>query len=140
MTKGETLWVLLPTGQRSSGEWIDDTLRTRAEEQGLLDRLNQVGAFPRQRIEVVRGPNADGVVNEMFYRRGWAAGLPLLPPTTHRGGGVCRVGGQPPNKKRGGAEPVWGGGARGKVSLNPGLAGGGEGTHPGGVWGRGAAH
>ena len=54
VSEGETLWVLLPTGQRSTGEWIDDTLRTRAEEQGLLDRLNQVGAFPRQRIEVVR--------------------------------------------------------------------------------------
>ena len=30
----EALWVVLPTGQRASGEWIDDTLRRRAEESG----------------------------------------------------------------------------------------------------------
>ena len=32
----DALWVLLPPGQRASGEWIDDTLRQRAEEKGLL--------------------------------------------------------------------------------------------------------
>ncbi|MBT5193432.1 MAG: hypothetical protein HOM07_13875, partial [Rhodospirillaceae bacterium] len=63
MSEGQSLWILLPTGQRASGEWIDDTLRDRADEQGLLDRLTQVAAFPRQRVEVVRGPNAEGQVN-----------------------------------------------------------------------------
>ncbi|MBT6985012.1 MAG: hypothetical protein HN956_11740, partial [Rhodospirillaceae bacterium] len=81
MSEGDALWVLLPTGQRASGEWIDDTLRARAEEQGMLDRLTQVAAFPRQRVEVVRGPNASAEVNEMFYRRGWTDGLPIVPPT-----------------------------------------------------------
>ena len=123
VTKGETLWVLLPTGQRSSGEWIDDTLRTRAEEQGLLDRLNQVGAFPRQRIEVVRGPNADGVVNETFYRRGWTDGLPIVPPTTNRVDGMLRVGGQPRNKVLGEAEPLRGVVTVEKVAINAVMAG-----------------
>ena len=84
MSNGDSLWILLPTGQRASGEWIDDTLHSRASEQGLLDRLTQVAAFPRQRVEVVRGPNAEGQVNEMFYRRGWADGLPIVPPTMAR--------------------------------------------------------
>ena len=115
--------MLLPTGQRSTGEWIDDTLRTRAEEQGLLDRLNQVGAFPRQRIEVVRGPNADGVVNEMFYRRGWTDGLPIVPPTTNRVDGMLRAGGQPRNKMLGEAEPLKGVVTIEKVAINAVMAG-----------------
>ena len=48
------LWVLMPSGQRSSGEWIDDTLRRRAEEQGLLARTPLAGRFPRHRVEVIR--------------------------------------------------------------------------------------
>ena len=123
VSEGETLWVLLPTGQRSTGEWIDDTLRTRAEEQGLLDRLNQVGAFPHQRIEVVRGPNADGVVNEMFYRRGWTDGLPIVPPTTNRVDGMLRAGGQPRNKVLGEAEPLKGVVTIEKVAINAVMAG-----------------
>ena len=51
VSEGEPLRVLLPTGQRSTGEWIDDTLRTRAEEQGLLDRLKEEALTRR----VVRG-------------------------------------------------------------------------------------
>jgi len=50
----DALWVLLPTGQRASGEWIDDTLRARVEEKGLLARTPRAGQFPRQRVELVR--------------------------------------------------------------------------------------
>ena len=46
----EALWVVLPAGQRASGEWIDDTLRRRAEESGLLSRTPLAGKFPRQRV------------------------------------------------------------------------------------------
>ena len=38
--------MLLPAGQRASGEWIDDTLRARAEETGLLARTPLAGEFP----------------------------------------------------------------------------------------------
>ena len=54
----EALWVVLPTGQRASGEWIDDTLRRRAEESGLLSRTPLAGTFPRHRVEVVRAADA----------------------------------------------------------------------------------
>jgi hypothetical protein len=48
--------VLLPVGQRASGEFIDDTLRVRVEEKGLVARTPLAGEFPRQRVEVVRAP------------------------------------------------------------------------------------
>ena len=93
MSDARSRWILLPTGQRASGEWIDDTLYSRAEEQGLLDRLTQVAAFPRQRVEVVRGADAEARVNEMFYRRGWTDGLPIVAPTMARVDAMLRAGG-----------------------------------------------
>jgi len=123
VSEGQSLWVLLPTGQRASGEWIDDTLRARAEEQGLLDRLTQVAAFPRQRVEVVRGPDADGQVNEMFYRRGWTDGLPIVPPTTTRVDAMLRAGGRPRTQVLGEAEPLKGLVTVEKVAINAVMAG-----------------
>lgn len=79
-----SLWVVNPSGQRASGEWIDDTLRARAEERGLLDRTPFAGRFPRQRIEVVRGDDATEEVNRLFRLRGWTDGLPIVPPTIDR--------------------------------------------------------
>ena len=106
MSRDGSLWVLLPTGQRASGEWIDDTLRSRAEEQGLLDRLTQVADFPRQRVEIVRRPDAEGQVNENFYRRGWTDGLPIVAPTLARVNAMLRAGGAPRNSVLGEAEPL----------------------------------
>jgi len=123
VSEEQSLWILLPTGQRASGEWIDDTLHSRASEQGLLDRLNQVAAFPRQRVEVVRGPNADGQVNEMFYRRGWTDGLPIVPPTMARVDAMLRGGGQPRNMVLGEAQPLQGIVTVEKVAINAVMAG-----------------
>src|SRR5713226_8487096 len=68
----ESLWVLLPAAQRASGEWIDDTLTAR---------FSLAGQFPRNRVEVVRDHDPWARVNELFYRRGWIDGLPIVPPT-----------------------------------------------------------
>jgi hypothetical protein len=80
----DALWVLLPAGQRASGEWIDDTLRARAEEKGLLARTPRAGEFPRQRVELVRDADPVGAVNRLYRERGWTDGLPIVPPTLGR--------------------------------------------------------
>src|SRR5215813_12653821 len=74
----------MPAGQRASGEWIDDTLRARAEEKGLLSRTPLAGQFPRQGVEVVRGADPTAEVNRLFRLRGWTDGLPIVPPTLGR--------------------------------------------------------
>ena len=78
------LWVLMPSGQRASGEWIDDTLRERAAEAGLLAKAPLAARFPRQRVEVVRGADPEAEVNRRFYLRGWSDGLPVTAPTLGR--------------------------------------------------------
>jgi hypothetical protein len=80
----DSLWVLLPAGQRASGEWIDDTLRARAEEKGLLARTPLAGEFPRQRVELIRGADPTAEVNRLYRLRGWTDGLPIVPPTLGR--------------------------------------------------------
>lgn len=84
MTTASALWVVLPSGQRVGGEFIDDTLRARAEEKGMTRRLHGAAQFPRQRVEVFRGERAHEELNEAFYRRGWTDGLPIVPPTLER--------------------------------------------------------
>jgi len=76
--------VLLPAGQRASGEWIDDTLRARAREKGLLARTPLAGEFPRQRVELIRNVDATAEVNRLYRARGWTDGLPIVPPTLGR--------------------------------------------------------
>ena len=84
MAEPPPLWVLLPSGQRASGDWIDDTLRARASEAGLLDKVPLAARFPRQRVEVVRGPDPEAEVSLRFYLRGWTDGLPVVAPTLGR--------------------------------------------------------
>jgi len=76
----DALWLVIPAAQRASGEWIDDTLKERIQEQGLLTKAPLAGNFPRHRIEVIRGRDAWGRANELFYLRGWTDGLPIVPP------------------------------------------------------------
>jgi hypothetical protein len=80
----DSLWVLLPAGQRASGEWIDDTLRARAAEKGLLARTPRAGDFPRQRVEMIRDADPVAAVNRLYRERGWTDGLPIVPPTLAR--------------------------------------------------------
>ena len=123
VSEAAALWVLLPTGQRASGEWIDDTLRNRAEEQGLLARLTMVAEFPRQRVEIVRGPDAESQVNEIFYRRGWTDGLPIVAPTMARVDAMLRAGGERRGLVLGEAEPLKGLVTVEKVAVNAVMAG-----------------
>ena len=84
MAAQQMQWVLIPTAQQRSGAWIDDTLKVRVEERGLLEKTPLVGEFPRQRVEVIRDVDATAAVNARFYQRGWTDGLPIVPPTLSR--------------------------------------------------------
>ncbi len=80
----DSLWIVIPAGQQASGAWIDDTLKERAAEQSMSARVPLAADFPRQRIEVIRGPGAADRLQELFLRRGWSDGLPVVPPTAAR--------------------------------------------------------
>ena len=117
------LWVVLPSGQRASGEWIDDTLRRRAEEQGLLARSPEAGRFPRHRVEVVRDADPAAAVNARFQARGWTDGLPIVPPTLGRVEEMLAVVGRPGTDALGEIEPLRGVASLEKIAANAVMAG-----------------
>ena len=115
-------WVLLPTGQRSSGEWIDDTLKLRVQESGLTERTPLVAQFPRQRVEVIRDAD-DAQVGHLFYRRGWTDGLPIIPPTIGRVEDMLRYATQPAEAIIGALDPLQGVATVEKIAVNAVMAG-----------------
>jgi hypothetical protein len=115
--------VLLPAGQRASGEWIDDTLRARAEEKGLLARTPRAGDFPRQRVELIRDADPVAAVNRLYRDRGWTDGLPIVPPTLGR---VDEMLGRSPLERHavlGEVEPLGGVASVEKIAANAVMAG-----------------
>jgi len=119
----DSLWVLLPAGQRASGEWIDDTLRARAEEKGLLARTPRAGDFPRQRVELIRDPDPVGAVNRLYRERGWTDGLPIVPPTPARVEEMLGAGPLERHAVLGDVEPLGGVASVEKIAVNAVMAG-----------------
>ena len=115
--------MVLPAGQRASGEWIDDTLRRRAEERGLLWRTPLAGNFPRHRVEVVRAADPVDEVNARFEARGWTDGLPVVPPTLGRVQAMCATTARAPEDVLGEVEPLRGLATVEKVAANAVMAG-----------------
>ena len=119
----EALWVVLPTGQRASGEWIDDTLRARVEECGLLARTPLAGKFPRHRVEVIRAADPVDEVNALFEARGWTDGLPITPPTLARVEAMCASTTRASSEMLGEVEPLRGEATVEKIAANAVMAG-----------------
>lgn len=123
MSDDGSLWIVLPAGQQAAGGWIDDTLKQRAAEQGLAAKVPLAADFPRQRIEVVRGPRAEERVQELFLRRGWSDGLPVVPPTVARVKAAMAFAGRAPTEVLGEVEPLKGLATVEKVAANAVMAG-----------------
>jgi hypothetical protein len=119
----ESVWVLVPAGQRASGEWIDDTLRARAEEKGLLARSPRAGEFPRQRVELVRDADPVAAVNRLYRERGWTDGLPIVPPTLGRVDEMVAEGSLERHAVLGEVDPLGGVATVEKVAANAVMAG-----------------
>jgi hypothetical protein len=117
------LWLLIPSGQRASEEWIDDTLEARVVEKGLMRRTPRVGDFPRQRIEVVRGADPVAAVNELYRARGWTDGLPIVPPTLARVDAALRRVVPPRHYVIGELDPLKGLATAEKIAANAVMAG-----------------
>jgi hypothetical protein len=81
----ETLWVLNPAGESSQtpGLFVDDLIRNVMTMQKLLGPP-LAAQFPHQRLEIIEAENPLEEANELFYKRGWTDGLPIIPPTLER--------------------------------------------------------
>ena len=123
LSLADALWVVVPAGVRASGEWIDDTLAERAREKNLLSRTPLAGQFPRQRIEVIRDRDPDAAVNELFSRRGWTDGLPVVAPTIARVDAALAWSDRPRDDALGEMAPLGGVATIEKIAANSVMAG-----------------
>ena len=117
-----TIWVLIPTAQQQSGAWIDDILRESVEEKGIA-RYSMAGEFPRQRVEVVRAGDPERAVNELFYKRGWTDGLPIVSPTIGKVREMSRAADRRPFEVIGILDPLKGVATIEKIAINAVMAG-----------------
>ncbi len=111
MSDAGSLWIVIPTGQLASGAWVDDL------------RGAPAAPFPRQRVEVVRGPRAEERIQELFQRRGWSDGLPVVPPTLARVNAALAFAPRAPGDVLGEIEPLKGLATVEKIAANAVMAG-----------------
>ena len=115
--------MVLPSGQRRAGDFVDDTLSRRVAESGLASVFPEVGQFPRQRVEVFRGPDADRAVDDAFCGRGWTDGLPVVAPTMGAVADAVGATGRQPTDELGEVDPLRGVATIEKVAANAVMAG-----------------
>ncbi len=116
-------WVLVPVAQRRDGSWLDDTLAARSAEAGLTARAPEAGRFPRQRVELFRGPAAEADLERAFRRRGWTDGLPVVAPTVGRVAALVDASGRRPAEQVGVLAPLGGVATVERVAANAVMAG-----------------
>lgn len=104
------LWLHSPVGQQAGGAWVDQ-LRPSATPA------------PRQRVEVVRGDDAEFAANELFQQRGWTDGLPIVPPTLARVHAMVACAPESAATILGVLEPMRGEATVEKVAVNAVMAG-----------------
>lgn len=116
-------WVLNPAGQRTSGQWIDDTLVDRIREAGMEALAPQAGRFPRTRVEAVPAADTDAHVDALFHARGWTDGLPIVAPTLARVRRMLRFATHSAEHSLGEVDPLKGVASMEKVAANAVMAG-----------------
>jgi len=119
----ERAWVLIPAGQRASGEWIDDTLVARTRESGMETRAPLAGRFPRTRVEAVPARDTDAFVDALYCARGWTDGLPVVAPTLARVRSMLRFSTRSAEHSLGEVDPLKGVASIEKVAANAVMAG-----------------
>ena len=121
--EGRSVWIHVPVGQQASGAWIDDVLRKRSGEGGLVGKGEVGGDLPRQRIEVIRAPDTEAAVNELFYHRGWTDGFPIVAPTVSKVRDMLRFSPESAGTVIGELDPLRGQAVVEKIAANAVMAG-----------------
>ena len=76
--------VYNPAGVRVDGVYVDRLLKKSMTDMGIKEP-RQAGEFPDAAIEKITvHEDLFSEINELFYRRGWTDGLPIVPPTADR--------------------------------------------------------
>lgn len=118
----ETVWVYNPSGVRQEGIFVDELLRKTIEEQKIT-KPPLAGQFPRLKVEKIEAIDPFKAVNELFYKRGWTDGLPIIPPSEHRVQEMLKGTDLPPEEVVSVLDPMKGQATVAKIAANAVMAG-----------------
>jgi hypothetical protein len=80
----EVMGIYNPSGIRPDGVYVDQLLKRTMTERGKI-KPPLAADFPGGKMEkVLIRKDVYGEVNDLFYKRGWTDGLPIVPPTVER--------------------------------------------------------
>ena len=112
-----------PAGVRGDGVYVDKLLKKTMTELGKT-KPPQAGNFPETKIEKIQiKKDVFSEVNELFYKRGWADGLPIVPPTKERGEEMLKGSDLTPDFLITEVDPMMGQATVGKIAVNAVMAG-----------------
>ncbi len=119
----QTVEVYNPAGIRQDGVYVDELLKkTMTETQKARPPL--AGQFPKVSVEKISiKKDAFSEINDLFYKRGWTDGLPVVPPTKELVRGMMRGTDIPPEKVVGIVDLMKGQATVEKIAVNAVLAG-----------------
>jgi hypothetical protein len=124
VARAETLWVLNPAGESNAlaGFFVDDLIKRTMDAQ-KLPGPPLAAQFPHERLEIVNVESSNEDVTDLFYKRGWTDGLPIVPPTLDRVRAMLQFTDRFPTEVVGIIEPMKGRATVEKVAINAVMAG-----------------
>ncbi len=121
--KAQRLTVYNPAGMLEDGTYVDEMLKKRMTEAGKT-KPPLAAKFPQtKKEEVCIQEDALTEINELFYKRGWSDGLPIVPPTVERVKAMLQGSDLDPDYVLTKMDPIGGQATIEKIAVNAVMAG-----------------
>jgi hypothetical protein len=119
----QTIEVYNPAGIRQDGVYVDELLKKTMTETKKT-RPPLAAQFPKVKVEKISiTRDAFSEINNLFYKRGWTDGLPIVPPTRELVKEMLRGTDLPPDKVVGTVDLMKGQATVEKIAVNAVMAG-----------------
>ena len=86
----ESLWLYNPAGVRQDGQYVDKQLRGAMDAEGLTKPPRAAESCTRVETAMVSAATSYDDITDLFYKRGWTDGLPIVPPHERKVSLMCK--------------------------------------------------
>ncbi|MBQ3385956.1 MAG: hypothetical protein IJG53_01395 [Eggerthellaceae bacterium] len=88
--ESESLWLYNPSGVRQDGQYVDKQLKATMDAAGIDKPPFAARSNTRVESAVVSAATAYDDITDLFYKRGWTDGLPIVPPHERKVSLMCK--------------------------------------------------
>lgn len=119
----ENLWLYNPAGVRADGQYVDKLLKTSMDAEGLTKPPLAAQSCARVELKSVEASTSAEIVTDLYYKRGWTDGLPIVPPDERRMIRMCKGTDLPRERAIATMPPLMGQATVEKIAANAVMAG-----------------